>query len=336
MERRLRPDAPVVAPAKVPLAERKNASNMCALAVLGGRFGGNVKEALMDPQFSSATRHYVDVALAEMRKQPAAVAAATVAEAARLTELEEAAAAERTDSLDMKRSSDIEYVQAAFSEKLLVAAEAGTEFSKSEVASWAALFETSDAETLWDMSYRFQYACWAGIVARAKKQPRGAKAVKEQAVVLFCEKAAWSERAIKDAVSACDEAHIDRRGRPRSYPADLEEELLYFCKQLRRCKARVTKDTVLDHAMRLLGPHEASLNFALVGSDGEYVRNEELGGFEWDDAKLDNWYYRRFLADHPELSTGVAVDGWVVVSRGRRDFMYRNRWLFSFTLNSHH
>ena len=34
------------------------------------------------------------------------------------------------------------------------------------------------------------------------------------------------------------------------------------------------------------------------------MRNEELGGFEWDMCKLDNWYYRRFLGDHKDLSTG--------------------------------
>ena len=60
----------------------------------------------------------------------------------------------------------------------------------------------------------------------------------------------------------------------------------------------------MGYAMRLISRHEAALNFARVDADGNFVRNEELGGFEWDMCKLDNWYYRRFLGDHPELSTG--------------------------------
>eukprot|EP00966_Prymnesium_polylepis_P315604 7292472-Prymnesium_polylepis.1 len=54
------------------------------------------------------------------------------------------------------------------------------------------------------MAYRFQYAGWAGIVQRntGEKQSRGATAIEELAVVLFGEKAAWSPRAIKDAVKA--------------------------------------------------------------------------------------------------------------------------------------
>eukprot|EP00966_Prymnesium_polylepis_P040347 936303-Prymnesium_polylepis.1 len=53
------------------------------------------------------------------------------------------------------------------------------------------------------MAYRFQYAGWAGIVQRntGEEQSRGATAIKELAV-LFGEKAAWSPRAIKDAVTA--------------------------------------------------------------------------------------------------------------------------------------
>ena len=93
---------------------------------------------------------------------------------------------------------------------------------------------------------------------------------------------------------------VDRR----AARLDLERELLYFISKLRELKQPVYKATVQDYAMRLISPHEAALNFALVGDDGEYVRNEELGGFQWDTYKLDHWYYRRFLGDHPELSTG--------------------------------
>ena len=92
------------------------------------------------------------------------------------------------------------------------------------------------------------------------------------------------------------------------------KELIYFCERLRECKVAVYKHTVIDYAMRLIGTHEAALNFARV-HDGEYVLNEDkdLGGFAWDMLKWDNWYYRRFLGDHPELSTGECGIVWVQI-----------------------
>jgi hypothetical protein len=70
----------------------------------------------------------------------------------------------------------------------------------------------------------------------------------------------------------------------------------------------VWRHTVVDLAKRLIGPHEAHINFALVSEDGKsYVHNTDPdgpGGLQWDESKWDNWYYRRFLGDHPELSTG--------------------------------
>lgn len=299
--------APVPVPAKAPLEERRQASNRCAVAVLGGRFDGGVKEALQHDDFVGASRHYVDEALKEMRQQPEAVAAAKAAEAARLEEEVAAAAAERTDALDMERSGDVEYVEEMLSMQLLVAAEAGTALSKTEVQAWSEFFTRMDGETLRRASYRFQCACWAGIVARAsEKAPRGNGAVKELAEAIFGEKAAWSIKSIANAVKEGSKECSEGRGRPRSMPQEMEEDVVHFCGQLRRLRVRVTKDTVLDYVMRLLGPHEASLNFARVGDDGEYVKNPELGGFEWDIDKLNHWYYRRFLGDHPQLSTGEA------------------------------
>ena len=301
-----RGNAAPLAPAapKQPLAERKLASNMCALAVLGGRFAGGVVEALKHPEFADATEHYTRAALKEMQAQPGAQAVAEAAEAERLAQVEAEAAAERTNTLDVKRKDDPEYVESMFSERLLVAAEAGVELSKAEVATWAALFDGSDEETLRAWSYRFQFASWAGVVDRAgEKQPRGNASIKALAVLLFGEKAAWSERSITDAVKGGDNSP-KQCGRPPSYPKELEEELLAFVRRLRELTIRVDKWTVMDYAMRLISTHEASLSFAHIGPDGEYVQNAELGGFEWDPVKLDNWYYRRFLGDHPELTTG--------------------------------
>ena len=90
------------------------------------------------------------------------------------------------------------------------------------------------------------------------------------------------------------------KGRPVNFPKELEEDLIYFITRLRELRVPVYKHTVLNYAMRLIEGHEASLNFALIGQDGHYVRNTdpEIGGFQWDMIKWDHWYYRRFLGDH--------------------------------------
>mmetsp|Transcript_75011 Transcript_75011/g.206906 ORF Transcript_75011/g.206906 Transcript_75011/m.206906 type:complete len:146 (-) Transcript_75011:743-1180(-) len=135
---------------------------MCALAVLGGRFAG-VEVALKHPDFAGvATEYYTRKAYGAMKQQPDAVRAAKAAEDHRLAEVERLAAAERCELLDLQRCDDPEYVSEMFRSKLCVAAEAGTQLSKAEVQSWAALFEQVDAATRRDMAYRFQY-CRPGL-----------------------------------------------------------------------------------------------------------------------------------------------------------------------------
>ena len=305
---RKRPNANVaLVPVKPKLTfeERQCASRKAALAVLGGRFTGGVKEALAHEEFQGvATRHYTDQFLDEYRGNAEFVAAAKAAEEQRLAAEDARVAAERAGALDLQRSNDPEYVAHCFSQTLLIAAEGGVQLSQPEVQHWKALFEQSDPETLRDMSYRFQLAAWSGVVERAdsSKQPRGNDQIRQRAMEIFGEKAAWSARSIADAVAGRRSG--ERKGRPCSYPKEIEEVLVRFIAKLRQCKAAVYKWTVMDYAMRLISKHEAALNFARVDADGNFVRNEELGGFEWDMCKLDHWYYRRFLGDHPELSTG--------------------------------
>ena len=90
------------APPRAPDAERKETSNRAALAVLGNRFPGKVKEALAHSDFTGATRHYTDAALKEMRAQPEAVAAAIAAEEERRAEAE-AAEADCAATFDLQR-----------------------------------------------------------------------------------------------------------------------------------------------------------------------------------------------------------------------------------------
>ena len=289
--------------------EKKEASNRAALAVLGGRFSGGIKEAITCADFPCATRYYTDQAFAQMRYDLAIVWVAKEAEKERKAAAE-AAELQRLSDIDMEQCSDLEYVQSRL-DALLRLASMGADLGVAHELRWAELFERSGstAQQLRDMAFAFQMEAWAGRVERTPegKQPRGLKAIATQAAAIFGKKAAWSERAITDAYGE-GKKQGGVRGRPCSFPKGIEDELVVFITRLRELKVPVYKETVQHYAMRLLGPHEASLNFARIGEDGEYVRADpEVGGLEWDGVKLDHWYYRRFLGDRPKLTTGESA-----------------------------
>ena len=85
---------------------------------------------------------------------------------------------------------------------------------------------------------------------------------------------------------------------------ELEDCVAFLVQRLREVKTPVYKDTVIGYAMKLLNKHEAHLNLAKIDAEQDYVRDEE-GGLVWDVTKLDHWYYRRFLGDRPEFTTGA-------------------------------
>ena len=81
--------------------------------------------------------------------------------------------------------------------------------------------------------------------------------------------------------------------------------MAYICK-LRELKTPVYKDTVIGYGMKLLNRTVHYLSFAQVDKKGEYVRDDD-GFCKWDMGKLDSWYYRRFLGDRPDLTTGALL-----------------------------
>ena len=85
---------------------------------------------------------------------------------------------------------------------------------------------------------------------------------------------------------------------------ELEDCVATLVQRLRELKTPVYKDTVLSYAMKLLNKHEAHLNFAKVNAQQDYVR-DEAGQLVWDMDKLNSWYYRRFLGDRSEFTTGA-------------------------------
>ena len=60
-------------------------------------------------------------------------------------------------------------------------------------------------------------------------------------------KLAWCERTVKDAVKTGREEPGERQSR-RSFPVEMEEELVSFIAALRRCKVPVYKTTVMYYA----------------------------------------------------------------------------------------
>ena len=64
------------------------------------------------------------------------------------------------------------------------------------------------------------------------------------------------------------------------------------------CKETIYRSTVVDYLKRLIVGTETALNFATI-KDSAYVLSatpdDGYGRYEWDETKLDHWFYRRFL-----------------------------------------
>ena len=297
-------------PPKLSKEDRRALSKEAALAVVGGRFP-SVVQALDHPEFAAASKQYTHESVAELRQHEMCIATAQGMEKVRKAALQALVLHEDVE-IDVQRKDDKDYV-AECAQHLVGLAQAGAPLTPAELQAWAALLEMTEKEEKRRLAFLFQVGAWKGVVERAPagKQVRGMGPLTAQAAAIFGEQA-WCERAVKDAVKKGREAAGERQGR-RSFPIELEEELVSYISALRRCKVPVYKTSVINYAMRLLSGHEASLNFAKVDAQGEYVRSEgPAGGIKWDMAKLDSWFYRRLLSDRPELTTGAATECAIV------------------------
>lgn len=98
-------------------------------------------------------------------------------------------------------------------------------------------------------------------------------------------------------------------GRPKLVPDNVTVALVDLCKVLRSFQMPVFHTTVIAHFKRLTDGTELGRKFQKKSDDGMW---------DWHEGKLDNWYKRHFLGEHPELATGgqmsidVARNNWCI------------------------
>lgn len=97
-------------------------------------------------------------------------------------------------------------------------------------------------------------------------------------------------------------------GRPKIVPDNVTVALVDLCKVLRSFQMPVFHTTVIAHFKRLTDGTELGRKFQKKSGDG----------WDWHEGKLDNWFKRHFLGEHPELATGgqmsidVARNNWCI------------------------
>ena len=295
-------------PTKPTTDTRMAASKAAALAVLGRRFK-SVAEALRHEEFAStATRYYTDLYVKELGQHDICVHTALGQEQVR--KLQQLVESQQT--LDQAQKDDPDYVAECMRE-LVELAQAGVPQTRSQQLEWAAILEKTELAAKRRYCFLFMAGHWAGIVERSTggTQPRGMPPIRKEAEAIFGADAMFCDRAIKNAVKAGHAEQAPEHKSRHSFPKELEDGLEVFVRRLRELKVPVYKHMVMDYAQRLLHRHEARLNFAKVNASGDYVRAAD-GNVEWDYTKLESWYYRRFLGDRKDFSTGQA--GQVVLS----------------------
>lgn len=280
-------------------------SLQAAEAVLGGRFH-SVREART--AFPSASRELASKILQDMRASPAS---ALMAQQAKQAELDrQAAAMDAAYSTDCNVSlrSDMEWVSDRFEELLSHSDSSLINMIAEEQSKWAWCFAETPQQDRRFFSHAIMYAVWTDLEQTAKTPGgyvHGGTKLELISKRIFGE-CSYSIRTIKDNAGAGISSPKEM-GRPTSFPRPVEMVLFRFIARLRSQKYPVFKETVIFYAKTLIAGTEYSLNFALV-KEGRYVPCEH-GGVEWDETKLDNWFYRRFIGDRAEGGARMANQG---------------------------
>ena len=280
-------------------------SVQAAEAVLGGRFH-SVREART--AFPNASPELASKALQGMRASPAS---ALMAQQAKQTELDRlAAAADAAYSIEYKASlrCDAEWINDRFEELLLRANSSMIDMSAEEQNKWGWCFAETPEQDRRFFSHAIMYAVWTDLQDTAKTPAgyvHGGTKLELISKRIFGD-CSYSIRTIKDNAGAGISSPKDM-GRPTSFPRPVEMVLFRFIASLRSQKYPVFKETVIHYAKCLIAGTPFSLNFAKV-QEGKYVQCEH-GGVEWDESKLDNWFYRRFIGDRAEGGARMANQG---------------------------
>jgi hypothetical protein len=279
-------------------------SVQAAEAVLGGRFH-SVREART--AFPNASPQLAGKILQDMRASPAS---ALMAQQATQAELDRLAAAvdAYSSEYDVSLRSDMEWINDRFEELLLRASSSLIHMIADEQHKWAWCFEETPEQDRRFFSHAIMYAVWTDLQDTAKTPAgyvHGGAQLELISKRIFGD-CSYSIRTIKDNAGAGISSPKDM-GRPTSFPRPVELVLFRFIAVLRSQKYPVFKETVIEYGKSLIAGTEYSLNFAKV-KDGRYVPCEH-GGVEWDEYKLDNWFYRRFIGDRAEGGARMANQG---------------------------
>lgn len=267
----------------------------CACAVLGGRFN-NIKTAVAHQDFARAPIELVKEIFERIKDNEDAINFANIKEDERLqAELQSILSCE--DSTPSR--SDLPWLEERFKRLMLEADGDALHMNEFDIAKWKWTFELAELDDRRYYAYAFQYAVYKDLTRRnTGAYVVGGQKLVEVASSIFGNDGAYSMRQVKDAVAAgiCSRPEPGRRP---SFPRDVEGVLFKFIAKLRSVKCPVYRSTVIHYAKVLLEGTEASLNFAKI-KEGVFVPSPH-GGVEWDNVKLNNWFYRRFIGDRREV-----------------------------------
>ena len=299
---------------------REKMSRSAALAHLGGRCKSVSSALRMFPEASSTTTYRL---VSEWSGDDIIKAAAVAAEESRKAEIAAQAmlASEGGGEGDGGSGGEgdggsggegdggsggdasPEIVKATF-DALMAAASSGRELNPVERCKMIQVFKLVEKTERRSMSLKWATTMWATKQANSTKATRGMKFIREECEALFGDGCVWSAVSIKSYVKQNETGKEPRKmGKDFAFPKDAEENLSHFVSLLRKCKCPVYKETVIDYAQGLISGHVAAANFRRVDKHGSVIKNAE-GKSTWDMKKFNNWYYRRFLGDNPDLTTG--------------------------------
>ena len=159
-----------------------------------------------------------------------------------------------------------------------------------------AAIDVLDDKTKLKMAVQYATSAYYGSTVKGAKSMSAAK-VRDATINIFGLKAAPTRGHISKLVKQQSVGTEPRSaGRPKHVTADVTQGVADYCTMLRAWKLLVFHSTVISHFQRLIDGTDLQLKFKKDIGDGL---------LDWNLHALDNWYKRRFLGDHPEISSGL-------------------------------
>lgn len=272
----------------------ERAAYAAAKAVCGHRFS-TIDSALKEPEFEGADRALSNKFLTTMRSDPHLTGIARAAEEAR----------RQAELVSFHRLYDVSnrkcgaWLTSQFNNLMSVANADALEMQDYEQAQREWSFALAEREDKRRYAFKFMTAVYTDLLANTghgKLVLGGAQLLKVTRRIFGADNA-YCLRTIRNcALAGISEPR--QLGRAPSMPWEMEAVLFRFVSKLRALLYPVYPSTVIDYAKRLLTGTVYCLSFAKI-VDGDYVPSEH-SGVEWDESKLRNWFYRRFVGDRKQ------------------------------------